>query len=1065
MAEISSDTAEKELQKMMRKRQTQSCDRCKLKKRKCDGVTPCSNCVKAKEPCTMLIEQKKRGPKKGTSMPSRSKPTGMSSTSNTTRRQSKLKNTSNAEQHKDAEENGLHHLVKAAQFPYAGQRVELDEEEQDDDDEEFDYDNDSERSASAALEDLRPAKEASPFPTEVIARRSTVSSTYSDPFTNYTRNMLGPLDNSNTTTFPTPHQTYSALLALSHTSNEAQNSTSLISSPMASSVVNSSYSGVSGLISDGEVSPDYSNEFALIRSPSPLSSTFPSSSSIIGSSDFSLDFGFSFDPSLLFNAAFDPGPLTSSGASALPSSFRIPRSPVLLPHSLSRLQIDQDLLSQPNISPTSLSLLTDHNFPTISSSFSSSSSASNLFIPDLAVNDLPRLPSEFYLHLISCFFTYFHPCLPVLEERIFFEDLIPENNHHPMLLCAIYSIGALYSRHKLIYQAPLYSPQRANEYFANKGALALPSSSEGKPGRGFEQLEVCQASLILSFSEYGNRIGERQWMFTGMGCRLAQRLDIPFEETTDDFFSFFNGRTKPAISCTKAERKRTWWACVIIDFYNSLTTGTTFLINEGEYIATLLDTESLLVHEVGVVDSSNPLGSRTASLLSLEDPSAAEKWKEALSGYPSPTAFGDNDTCRFLARLSPGKFQIDHLFSDPSETLFFVQLNFLVRTIMRHNASRSSNARNPTTSSGAYLLSLISSTPDTARLHDTMVAWYEKLPVPFRLFNGLDAFTGRASDLDIKCLVPASERLSPICIATNLLYYGGLALLHQRRAIGTNNISGSSAGTFRLSTSAVSRGLYSSQQICAIAYKAQCFILRRVYRTNGVHLSADSPTPVELVATPMMHCFLMPTVLTVLSCPQYATYIVRHETEAFATGSGGAMDLEPAAGVLLPAMENMAKIWVRAGVYANNLRGLLSVARSRLAWNSGAVEPYARQPRMNDTMSASDYVPSQNLTPVAQSVPSVNRDHNGMAAAAAAVAAGAIAAAQATMEAIEALRVQNRGRRDSQSSPNQFPPSLPSSILAPQNTENGTENRPHTSTAGSLWDGDAGGHFGGGVIL
>ncbi|KAI8809779.1 fungal-specific transcription factor domain-containing protein [Cladochytrium replicatum] len=994
-------------------------------------------------------------------MPSRSKPSTSSSTSNTTRRQAKPRKSSNTEQNKAADVNGLHHLVKAAQLPYGGHRMELDEEDQDDD-EEFDYDNDSERSPSAGLEDLRTSKEASPIPTEFIARRSTITSSSSDPFTNYTRNMLGPVDNTTTPTFPTPHQTYSALLALSNSSNELQNSSALLSSSMGFSSVNSSYNGVSGLISNGEASPDYNNEFALIRSPSPLSSTFPSTSSMMGTSDFTLDsLGFSFDPSLLFNAAFDPGALTSSGAPTVSSSFRIPRSPALPPHSLSRIQIDHELLSQTNISPTSLSLLTDHNYPTISSSSSASSSASNLFIPDLAVNDVPKLPSEFYLHLISCFFTYFHPCLPVLEERIFFEDLIPENNHHPMLLCAIYSIGALYSRHPLVYKAPLYSPQRANEYFANKGALALPSSSsEGKSGRGFEQLEVCQASLILSFSEYGNRIGQRQWMFTGMGCRLAQRLDIPFEETTDDFFSFFNGRTKPAISCTKAERKRTWWACVIIDFYNSLTTGTTFLINEGEYIATLLDTESLLVHEVGAANS-NPLGSRTASLLSLEDPTAAEKWKEALSGYPSPTAFGDNDTCRFLARLSPGKFQIDHLFSDPSETLFFVQLNFLIRTIMRHNASRSSNARNPTSSSAAYLLSLISSTPDTARLHDTMVAWYEKLPVPFRLFNGLDAFTGRTSDLDIKCLVPASERLSPICVATNLLYYGGLALLHQRRAIGTNNIGGSSAGTFRLSTSVVSRGLYSSQQICAIAYKAQCFILRRVYRTNGVPLSADSPTPAELVATPMMHSFLMPTVVTVLSCPQYATYIVRDESEAFSTGSGGGMDLEPAAGVLLPAMENMAKIWVRAGVYANNLRGLLNIARSRLAWNSGAVEPYARQSRMNEPMSASDHVQSHNLTTVAQPGPSVNADQNGMAAAAAAaVAAGAIAAAQATMEAIEALRVQANGRRELQANPNEIAHTrAPSSIPAPPIT---------TVTAGSLWDGDTGGHFGGGgggVIL
>ncbi|KAI8584907.1 hypothetical protein BDZ88DRAFT_456479 [Geranomyces variabilis] len=47
-----------------RKRLTQSCDRCKIKKRRCSGTQPCSNCSHANARCTMLIEQKKRGPKR-----------------------------------------------------------------------------------------------------------------------------------------------------------------------------------------------------------------------------------------------------------------------------------------------------------------------------------------------------------------------------------------------------------------------------------------------------------------------------------------------------------------------------------------------------------------------------------------------------------------------------------------------------------------------------------------------------------------------------------------------------------------------------------------------------------------------------------------------------------------------------------------------------------------------------------------------------------------------------------------------------------------------------------------
>ncbi|KAI9348759.1 hypothetical protein DFJ73DRAFT_428042 [Zopfochytrium polystomum] len=57
-----------------RKRQTQSCDRCRAKKRRCDCAFPtCSNCLKAGAECTMLLEQKKRGPKRASgAAPSRS---------------------------------------------------------------------------------------------------------------------------------------------------------------------------------------------------------------------------------------------------------------------------------------------------------------------------------------------------------------------------------------------------------------------------------------------------------------------------------------------------------------------------------------------------------------------------------------------------------------------------------------------------------------------------------------------------------------------------------------------------------------------------------------------------------------------------------------------------------------------------------------------------------------------------------------------------------------------------------------------------------------------------------
>ncbi|KAJ3058249.1 hypothetical protein HK102_010600, partial [Quaeritorhiza haematococci] len=45
---------------------SQACDRCKSKKRRCDGERPCATCIKAGVKCTYDIIQKKRGPAPGT---------------------------------------------------------------------------------------------------------------------------------------------------------------------------------------------------------------------------------------------------------------------------------------------------------------------------------------------------------------------------------------------------------------------------------------------------------------------------------------------------------------------------------------------------------------------------------------------------------------------------------------------------------------------------------------------------------------------------------------------------------------------------------------------------------------------------------------------------------------------------------------------------------------------------------------------------------------------------------------------------------------------------------------
>ncbi|KAJ1536522.1 hypothetical protein HK096_010085 [Nowakowskiella sp. JEL0078] len=456
-------------------------------------------------------------------------------------------------------------------------------------------------------------------------------------------------------------------------------------------------------------------------------------------------------------------------------------------------------------------------------------------------------------------------------------------------------------------------------------AASLIPDSAGKQTKGFEQLETCQSSLILSLSEYGASVGEKQWMFSGMGCRLAQKLDLPFEETVDDFLSYMNGRPKPAISCSRVERKRTWWACLVVDFCNSLTTATPLMINENEYAPTMMDDHTLLSRDSESTNSI--LIDSTSQLLSIDDGNR-DAWKECLSGFPKYTIF---EKYRYdQVPESSDVYSIKHLYSSNSETLHFMQLNFLVRHVMRLNLT-SSGKNFSLNRSAVSLLSLTTQPANLLTLHDELIQWYERLPPSFRLFDSMEVLMGlNYQNVYFSSIVAFSKRLSSTCVTTNLLYFCTLVLLHQRR-VSTPALKNDPA--FRISTTQT-RSLFGSLDICVMAYKAQCHLLRLVYASNKQFpLSTEMVVPPELASTPMTPCFLMLTALTLLSSKDHAGALIADPSNSppvtFANG-----ELDSLQALFIPIIESLSKVWMRGSVQAKQLRDLLQFARSRLQWEA-----------------------------------------------------------------------------------------------------------------------------------
>ncbi|KAJ3091740.1 hypothetical protein HK102_013575 [Quaeritorhiza haematococci] len=153
-------------------------------------------------------------------------------------------------------------------------------------------------------------------------------------------------------------------------------------------------------------------------------------------------------------------------------------------------------------------------------------------------------------------------------------------------------------------------------------------------------------------------------------------------------------------------------------------------------------------------------------------------------------------------------------------------------------------------------------------------------------------------------------------------------------------------------------GFVNSTDILVAAYRGQCRVLRRIYR-GWTPLSATSPPPPELVATPMIQCLLMPAAVALLADPTYAPALVLGGGGGFDLnglgfsgvmgGFGGAVGgpdtwmssglhgfgfagLDPLNALVIPALDDAAKVWPTAREYAGTLRRMGQLVKARLGW-------------------------------------------------------------------------------------------------------------------------------------
>ncbi|EEH19823.2 hypothetical protein PABG_02082 [Paracoccidioides brasiliensis Pb03] len=168
------------------------------------------------------------------------------------------------------------------------------------------------------------------------------------------------------------------------------------------------------------------------------------------------------------------------------------------------------------------------------------------------------LPStELQGHLAEVFFDCVYGQSYLLLHKPSFMRKLNRGNVPPVLMLAICAISARFSTHPLVTTEPAFL--RGENWATAAANIALSRHDE-------PNITILIVFLILGLHEFGTCHGGRSWSFGGQALRMAYALQLHRELDHDP-----QGNSKASeLSFTDREiRRRTMWACILMDRYNS----------------------------------------------------------------------------------------------------------------------------------------------------------------------------------------------------------------------------------------------------------------------------------------------------------------------------------------------------------------------------------------------------------------------------------------------------------------------------------------------------------------
>ncbi|CAG8440938.1 15752_t:CDS:2, partial [Acaulospora colombiana] len=215
---------------------------------------------------------------------------------------------------------------------------------------------------------------------------------------------------------------------------------------------------------------------------------------------------------------------------------------------------DEDCLQQNLISP-----FTDNSLQSRTLSFLVGQDQSNVRMyvePPLptSIPNLESLQSDVERQLLEKYFNHFHPYFPIVNRGQFFRRLNVEDQPSPLLLNAIYAVGALF---------PPTLTDSSNPSIYYERARGLLDHFIDVP-----RLSTVQALILLCMVDQGKPSSYRSQTYSSMAVRMAQSIGLNRHNG-----NVYQGKGRQT-------KKLVWWGCFIIDRLNSLSTGDPLAIND-----------------------------------------------------------------------------------------------------------------------------------------------------------------------------------------------------------------------------------------------------------------------------------------------------------------------------------------------------------------------------------------------------------------------------------------------------------------------------------------------------